>query len=120
VVVYRWAVFWADLCPVIGSEQAGRRPVLVVSSEEVNQTLTTVTVMPLSSARSGRRVYPTEVLLPSGVTGLPKDSLVLTHQIRTIAKERLGERCGELGAVHLQEEIWRALRRYLGCSGGLG
>jgi mRNA interferase MazF len=114
VVAYRWAIFWADLNPVLGSEQAGRRPVLVVSSEEVNQALPTLTVMPLSSARPGRRVYPTEVLLSMDITGLPKDSLVLTHQIRTIAKERLREKCGEVRAADMQDEIWQALRRYLG------
>jgi mRNA interferase MazF len=47
-------------------------------------------------------------------TGLPKDSLVLAHQIRTIAKQRLGEKCGEVAELDLQEEIWQALRRYLG------
>jgi mRNA interferase MazF len=47
-------------------------------------------------------------------TGLPKDSLVLAHQIRTIAKERLGEKCGEVKTENMQNEIWQALRRYLG------
>lgn len=76
--------------------------------------LPTLTVMPLSSARPGRRVYPTEVLLGMDVTGLPRDSLVLAHQIRTIAKERLGEKCGEINTDDMQDEIWQALRRYLG------
>lgn len=114
MVAYRWSIFWADLNPVVGSGQAGRRPVMVVSSEEVNHVLPTLTVMPLSSARPGRRVYPTEVLLSMDAAGLPKDSLVLTHQIRTIAKERLGEKCGEVKAADKQEEVWQALRRYLG------
>lgn len=98
----------------LSSEQAGHRPVLVVSSEEANQVLPTLTVLPLSSARPGRRVYPTEVLLNMEATGLPKDSLVLAHQIRTIAKQRLGEKCGEVAELGVQEEIWQALRRYLG------
>jgi len=98
----------------MGSEQAGRRPVLVVSSEEANQVLPTLVVMPLSSVRPGRRIYPTEVFLSMEVTGLPKDSVVLTHQIRTLAKERLGERCGEVKAEAMQVAIWQALRRYLG------
>lgn len=114
MVAYRWSIFWADLNPVVGSEQAGCRPVLVISSEEVNHVLPTLTVMPLSSARPGRRVYPTEVLLSMEATGLPKDSLVLAHQIRTISKERLGGKCGEVMTADRQEEIWQALRRYLG------
>ncbi|MBT9137076.1 MAG: Endoribonuclease EndoA [Firmicutes bacterium] len=57
MVAYRWSIFWADLNPVTGYEQAGHRPVLVVSSEEVNLVLPTITVLPLSSARPGRRVY---------------------------------------------------------------
>ncbi|MEA4883245.1 MAG: type II toxin-antitoxin system PemK/MazF family toxin [Clostridia bacterium] len=114
MVNYRWSIFWADLDPVTGSEQGGQRPVLVVSAEEVNQHLPIVTVLPLTSTKPGRRVYPTEVLLTENATGLPKDSLAMAHQIRTIAKSRLGEACGLISDVSIRIQIEGAMGRHLG------
>jgi mRNA interferase MazF len=114
MVSYRWSIFWADLNPVVGSEQAGHRPVLVVSAEEANQALPIVAILPLSSYRRGRKVYPTEVFLSVQKTGLSKDSLVLAHQIRTIAKERLAEKSGEVADEELRGKISNALGRFLG------
>ncbi len=113
MVRYQWGVFWADLNPTTGSEQSGTRPVLVVSAEAVNQALNIVAVVPLTSMKPGRRVYSTEVFLPAIETNLPKDSLALAHQVRTIAKKRLTDRCGEITDTVLREEIRRALRLYL-------
>lgn len=73
---FQWGIFQARLDPVLGSEQAGRRPVLVVSNEVINQALPIVTVLPLTSMRKGRRIYSTEVLLVAGQAGLPRDSIV--------------------------------------------
>jgi len=56
-------VFWADMDPVKGSEQAEVRPVLVISAEEVNKALPVVTIVSLTSVKPGRKVYPIEVLL---------------------------------------------------------
>lgn len=111
---YRWKIFWADLDPARGSEQAGKRPVLVISAEEVNQVLPIVTVLPITSARPGRKVYPTEVLLAKEVTGLEKDSIAMAHQIRTISKKRLGEECGRVDQEGLREQVGQAVRRHLG------
>lgn len=72
-----------------------------------------VAVLPLSSYREGRKVYPTEVLLPGEQTGLNRDSLVLAHQIRTIAKERLGDKSGEVADQELRSKVRYALKRYL-------
>jgi len=80
----------------VGSEQAGKRPVLVVSAEEVNQNPPIITVLPMASMRPSRRVCPTEVLLTRDVAQLDRDSLVLAHQIRTISKSRLGDRLGRV------------------------
>jgi len=113
MVDYQWGVFWVDLDPARGSEQAGIRPVLVISAEEVNQALPVVTVLPLTSAKPGRRVYPVEVLLRAADTGLPKDSIAMAHQIRAIAKERLGERCGAVTAAGARRQIRLALQLYL-------
>lgn len=68
---YQWCVFLATLDPVSGSEQGGRRPVLVVSRERINQLLPVVNVIPLTSKKSAdRAIYPNEVLLPAGTAGL--------------------------------------------------
>lgn len=99
----RWTIFWARLDPLTDSEQVGTRPVLIVSAEEVNQNLPVVTVLPLTSARSGRRVYPTEAFLPAEDTGLSQDSIAMAHQIRTTANKgwtsnverSAGRRCGK-------------------------
>jgi len=67
-VRYQWHVFLASLDPIQGSEQAGRRPVLVVSRERLNQILPVVNVVPLTARKSPSRViYPNEVFLPAGV-----------------------------------------------------
>jgi mRNA interferase MazF len=102
-VTYQWHVFFAVLDPTRGSEQAGRRPVLVISQERINQLLPVVNVVPLTSRKSDTRViYPNEVLLPAGTAGLRMDSIALCYQIRTLDKSRLGEELGELDDVDLQ------------------
>lgn len=113
MVNYQWGIFWAVLDPVRGSEQAGFRPVLVISSEEVNMSLPIVTIVSLTSVKPGRKVYPIEAYLYKDETGLLKDSIVMAHQIRAIAKERLGEKCGELKNDETKEKIRNAIRIYL-------
>lgn len=114
MVTYRWRIFWANLNPVEGSEQSGKRPVLVVSMEEINQTLPIVSILPLTSTRPGRRIYPTEILLSKGATGLPNDSIAMVHQVRTISKERLEEQCGIVENPELHERVKRVLMLYFG------
>ena len=109
----QWGVFRADLDPTRRSEQAGTRPVLVVSREVINQKLPIVAVLPLTRARAGRRVYSTEVLVPAGTAGLPSDSIVMCHQVRTLSTRRLGERCGGLGEAELRDAVRRSLALYL-------
>lgn len=113
MVEFQWGIFWADLEPTKGSEQAGTRPVLVISAEEVNQALPIVTILSLTSVKPGRKVYPIETLLSSKVTGLPKDSIVMAHQIRAIAKVRLREKCGSIISEEIKEQIITALKTYL-------
>ena len=112
MVEYQWGIFWADLEPTKGSEQAGTRPVLVISAEEVNQSLPIVTILSLTTVKPGRKVYPVEILLDSKVTGLPQDSIAMAHQIRAIAKERLGGRCGIIGTEEIREQVRRAIKTY--------
>ena len=110
---HQWWVYQADLNPVQGPEQAGTRPVLVVSRETFNQALPLVGVLPLTSKKPGRRIYPTEVLLPAGAAGQPAESIVMAHQIRTLSTRRLGTAFGELRDPDLRDAVAEALRVFL-------
>jgi mRNA interferase MazF len=108
---YQWHVFLATLDPTKGSEQAGKRPVLVISRERINQLLPVVNVIPLTSLKStSRTIYPNEVLLPAGIAGLKVDSIALCYQIRTLDKSRLERDFGELVEVNLRQRILDAVR----------
>lgn len=109
----QWDIFLAELDPVLGSEQAGTRPVLVISREAVHGPLPIVAVLPLTSHKSGRRIYATEVPLSKGTAGLPADSLVLSHQIRTASRSRLTKRYGSISDPAIREQIQRAMRIFL-------
>ncbi|MBK9964186.1 MAG: type II toxin-antitoxin system PemK/MazF family toxin [Holophagales bacterium] len=109
----QWRLFRATLDPVLGSEQVGTRPVLVVSREVINQALPVVAVVPLTSLKPGRRVYSTEVLLPAGAAGQPEASLALAHQVRTISVRRLGSPFGELADPQLRSRAREALKVFL-------
>jgi mRNA interferase MazF len=110
---FKWSIHLADLNPVIGSEQQGKRPVLVISDETFNAVMPVVSVLPVTSLKKGRRVYPNEALLKKGIGGLDVDSLVLAHQIRTIAKQRLQTFLGYVDSTVLQNTINEALRVHL-------
>lgn len=110
---YKWSLFIADLNPLIGSEQQGRRPVLVISDESTNSVMPVVTILPLTSLKKGRRLYPNEALLKKGVAGLELDSIVLAHQIRTISKQRLMICLGEIPDANFKFQINDALRVHL-------
>ncbi len=109
----QWGLFSANLNPIQGSEQAGTRPVLVVSRESIHAHLQVVTVLPLTSLKPGRRIYSTEVLLPEGMAGLRADSLAMAHQVRTLSKGRLGSRLGDLTGIELRQKVKHALSLYL-------
>lgn len=113
MVNFQWHIFWAELNPIKGSEQSGKRPVLVVSSESVNSVLPVVTVIPLTTVKPGRQIYPTETLLPGVESGLPKDSIAMAHQIRSLSKQRLGEQCGSIVREDTKENVKDAVRLYL-------
>lgn len=110
---YQWRIFRANLDPVMGSEQRGTRPVLVVSDEDYNQLMPVVTVLPLTSRKPGRQIYPSEALLPKGTAGLAEDSIVMVHQIRTISKTRLTALYGEIQSEALKESVRQALKLHL-------
>ena len=110
-MTYQWCIFTAMLDPVRGSDQAGQRPVLVVSRETINQILPVVNVVPLTSLKSPeRRIYPNEVFLPAGAGGISVDSIALCYQIRTLDKSRLLTEIGELSDRKLRSQVLAALR----------
>lgn len=112
-MTWKWSIFLADLNPVIGSEQKGKRPVLVVSDEVFNSLMRVVTVIPITSLKPERRIYPNEALLEQGVGGVEVRSLALVHQIRTLAKERLVTRIGTVTDESVREAVSKALRVHL-------
>lgn len=109
--MYQWHIFLALLDPTQGAEQAGRRPVLVISRERINQLLPVVNVIPLTSRKSDTRtIYPNEVLLPAGSGGLRVASIALCYQIRTLDKGRLEQDLGLVSDLALRHAILDALQ----------
>ncbi|NLZ45535.1 MAG: type II toxin-antitoxin system PemK/MazF family toxin [Clostridiales bacterium] len=95
MTVHRGEIYYADLSPVIGSEQGGMRPVLIVQNDVGNKHSPTVIAAAITSQRDKAKL-PTHIEVDGGNCGLAKDSVVLLEQIRTIDKKRLKERMGEL------------------------
>ncbi len=93
--VKRGDIFYADLSPVIGSEQGGTRPVLIVQNDTGNRHSPTVIAAAITS-QTGKARLPTHINIPGGSVGLSKDSIILLEQIRTIDKRRLREHMGHL------------------------
>src|SRR2546423_13809889 len=115
----QWKLVRADLNPVRGSEQAGVRPVLIVSSDSVNDVLSIVSVLPLTTRKPGRTVYPTEALLAASIAGQPNESIVMAHQIRSLSKERLSHEYGILEDESVRESVREAMRNHLDLAEGL-
>ena len=93
--VKRGDSFYADLSPVVGSEQGGTRPVLIIQNDTGNRHSPTVIAAAITS-QTGKARLPTHISLTGSSYGLSKDSVVLLEQIRTIDKRRLREHMGRL------------------------
>jgi mRNA interferase MazF len=98
--VLRGDIYYADLSPVIGSEQGGMRPVLVVQNDIGNKFSPTIIVCAITSQLTKARL-PTHIEIKCGQFGLPKDSVILMEQIRTIDKRRLKDCLGKLDEQYL-------------------
>ena len=99
--IRRGDIFYADLSPVVGSEQGGIRPVLIVQNDVGNRFSPTVIAAAITSQKDKARL-PTHIQLNSTGSGLAKDSIVLLEQIRTIDKRRLKEHMGRLDEAQMQ------------------
>lgn len=93
--VKRGDIYYADLSPVVGSEQGGMRPVLIVQNDTGNKHSPTVIAAAITS-QIGKARLPTHIELSARSYGLSRDSVILLEQIRTIDKSRLRERMGQL------------------------
>ena len=112
MTIRRGDIFYADLSPVVGSEQGGIRPVLIVQNDVGNKYSPTVIAAAITS-KLGKTKLPTHIDVFADRVGLQKDSVILLEQIRTIDKQRLGEKMG-----HLDEEDAITISFGLGHSGG--
>ena len=99
-MIKRGEIYFADLSPVVGSEQGGVRPVLVVQNDVGNKYSPTISAAAITSQLEKAKL-PTHIQLPAEKYGLPKDSVVLLEQIRTLDKKRLKEKIGELPVVEM-------------------
>ena len=99
--VKRGDIFYADLSPVVGSEQGGVRPVLIVQNDTGNRHSPTVIAAAITS-QTGKARLPTHINIAGGSVGLTKDSVILLEQIRTIDKRRLREHMGKLDDSHMR------------------
>ena len=113
MIVKRGDIFYADLSPVIGSEQGGVRPVLVIQNDVGNKYSPTIIVAAITSQINKARL-PTHIEIIAPDFGLPKDSVVLLEQIRTIDKKRLREKLGRFN-----EELMRTVDEAIKISVGL-
>ncbi len=113
MVVKRGDIFYADLSPVIGSEQGGTRPVLVVQNDIGNKFSPTVIIAAITS-QINKAKMPTHIEISANEFGLLKDSVILLEQIRTIDKRRLKEKIGKLN-----DELLAKVDEALGISFGI-
>lgn len=118
VTVKRGEIYYADLSPVVGSEQGGVRPVLIVQNDVGNKYSPTVIAAAITSQKEKSKL-PTHIELDSQHCGLSRDSVVLLEQIRTIDKRRLKERMGSLD-IQAMSQVNKALSISFGLGGGQG
>jgi mRNA interferase MazF len=114
ITVKRGDIYYADLSPVVGSEQGGLRPVLIIQNDVGNRYSPTVIAAAITSRMSKTRL-PTHIDIYADKAGLSKDSVVLLEQIRTLDKRRLKEKMG-----HLDEAVMQRVDNAIAVSFGLG
>ncbi len=100
--IKRGDIYYADLSPVVGSEQGGIRPVLIIQNDVGNRYSPTVIVAAITS-RQGKNRLPTHIAIEAGDCGLQKDSVVLLEQVRTLDKRRLREKMGSVDYKAMKE-----------------
>ncbi len=112
-MVKRGELYYADLSPVVGSEQGGVRPILIVQNDVGNKYSPTVIVAAITS-QINKAKLPTHIELHQGEYGLQKDSVVLLEQLRTLDKRRLKEKIGEIDNSMIMRKVNDAIIVSLG------
>ncbi|MCL2862267.1 MAG: type II toxin-antitoxin system PemK/MazF family toxin [Firmicutes bacterium] len=102
MIIKRGDIYYADLSPVVGSEQGGTRPVLIIQNDIGNKFSPTVIACAVTSQLTKAKL-PTHIEVPAGKFGLAKDSVILLEQIRTLDKKRLKEKIGEIDTATMQK-----------------
>lgn len=113
MIVHRGDIYYADLSPVVGSEQGGVRPVLIVQNDVGNKFSPTVIAAAITSQK-GKADLPTHIAVDAQGSGLIKDSIVLLEQVRTLDKKRLREKMG-----HVEENVMEKVDLAIAVSFGL-
>ena len=114
MTIRRGDIYYADLSPVVGSEQGGVRPVLIVQNDVGNRYSPTVIAAAITS-RTDKSKLPTHIEVFADKYGLARDSVILLEQIRTIDKKRLREKM-----VHLDDDVMNRVNNAITVSFGLG
>jgi len=112
VEVTRGDIFLADLNPVVGTEQAGVRPVLVIQIDKANNVSSHTIIIPFTT-KIRAEILPSHTKISKGIGGLKEDSVLLCEQIRVIDKKRLLKKLGNLDKYHMNI-IMKSLRVILG------
>ena len=115
--IKRGDIYYADLSPVIGSEQSGIRPILIIQNDVGNKFSPTIIGVPITS--KAKVNMPTHISIQGNKYGLDKDSIILAEQIRTLDKSRLKEKVGRLDKKVL-EQVKRAIEISCGLRGKIG
>jgi len=108
MIIKRGDMFYADLSPVVGSEQGGIRPVLIIQNDTGNKYSPTVIAAAITS-QTGKNRLPTHIEIGSQENGLKSDSVVLAEQIRTIDKSRLKEKIGHINDLDVMNKVNSAI-----------
>ena len=108
MVIKRGDMFYADLSPVVGSEQGGIRPVLIIQNDLGNKYSPTVIAAAITS-QTNKNKLPTHIELGENTSGLKTNSVVLAEQIRTIDKSRLKEKIGHIDDTQIMHKLNNAL-----------
>lgn len=111
-IVHRGEVYYADLSPVVGSEQGGTRPVLIVQNDIGNRHAPTTIIIPITSKLT-KKPLPTHCPLTKGEAGLSCDGVALAEQVKIIDKSRLSTRMGQVNSTTM-DNVDKALKISLG------
>ena len=108
MTIKRGDMFYADLSPVVGSEQGGIRPVVIIQNDLGNKYSPTVIAAAITS-QTNKTKLPTHIEIQGNTKGLKNDSVILTEQIRTIDKSRLKKKIGHIDDIKIMNKINNAL-----------